>query len=256
MHSILKAVILPPTSFFLLFVIGWLLMKLRPALGRGFLWALLAVTYLASTPFFSSELIAPLQPYPAVDPARPDPDAKAIVVLGAGVYLSAPEYQAPGGPPFGIDVADTLSLERIAYAAYLARATGLPILLSGGVGGTSNSRTVAEAMRITLARSFNLTPRWLEEQSKSTMENAEYSAQLLHKEGITKVYLVTHAWHMPRAMMAFERAGLKAVPAPTSFVPRSKMMWRDFLPSSKALHLTYFGVHEWLGLAWYRMMAS
>lgn len=256
LHTILKMIVLPPTCLFILFLVGWVLGKWRPALGRRFLWALLAVVYLATTPFVAGELMAPLQSYPAVNPQRPDPDAKAIVVLGAGVNFSAPEYWEPQAPPFGIDVADTLSLQRVAYAAYLARTTGIPILLSGGTSGSSNNRTVAEAMRVTLARSFGLTARWLEEQSGSTLENAEYSAQLLQSEGIRKVYVVTHAWHMRRAMIAFESVGLDAVPAPTAFVSRSGGLWRDFLPSSQALYLTYYAAYEWLGIAWYRLITA
>jgi len=256
LHTILKAIILPPTCFFLLFLVGWRLAKWRPTLGRCFLWGLLAVIYLATTPFVAGELMARLQPYRAVNLDQLDPDIGAIVVLGAGVDFSAPEYWEPQAPPFGIDVADSLSLQRVAYSAYLAKATGLPILLSGGASGSSSERTVAAAMRVTLARNFGLAARWVEERSSSTMENAEYSAQLLRREGIRKVYLVTHAWHMRRAMIAFERVGMEAVPAPTAFVSRSGELWRDFLPSSQALYFTYYGVYEWLGIAWYRLSAS
>jgi uncharacterized SAM-binding protein YcdF (DUF218 family) len=254
LQMVLKTIILPPTCFFVLFVVGWILTKWRPAFGRFYLWVLLAVVYLATTPFVAGELMAPLQRYQAVNLERPDPDVSAIVVLGAGVYFSAPEYWDHEAPTFGVDVADPLSLQRVAYAAYLAKATGLPILLSGGASGSRNNRTVAEAMRVTLARNFGLAARWMEEQSTSTMENAEYSAQLLRRQGIHKVYLVTHAWHMRRAKIAFENVGIEAVPAPTSFVSRSGRLWRDFLPSSQALHLTYFGVYEWLGISWYSLV--
>jgi uncharacterized SAM-binding protein YcdF (DUF218 family) len=252
-HTVLKTIVLPPTCFFILFFVGWLLTKWRPVPGRWFLWSLLAIVYLATTPFVAGELMAPLQRYQAVNLERPEPDIGAIVVLGAGVNFSAKEYWQPTAPPFGIDVADSLSLQRVSYAAYLARATGLPILLSGGASGSTNNRTVAEAMKVTLDRNFGLTARWLEERSSSTMENAVFSAELLRKEGIRKFYLVTHAWHMRRAMIAFERVGLHAVPAPTSFVSRSGWLWRDFLPSMQALNLTYYAIYEWLGIAWYRL---
>jgi uncharacterized SAM-binding protein YcdF (DUF218 family) len=255
-HTVLKAIVLPPICFFVLFLVGWMLMKWRPAAGRWFLWSLLALVYLATTPFAAGELMAPLQRYPAVDLERPEPGIGAIVVLGAGVNFSAQEYWQPAAPPFGIDVADSLSLQRVSYAAYLARMTGLPVLLSGGANGSLNSRTVAEAMKATLSRSFGLTARWLEEHSSSTMENAVFSAELLRKEGVRKFYLVTHAWHMRRAMIAFERVGMDAVPAPTSFVSRSAWLWRDFLPSMQALNLTYYAIYEWLGIAWYRLNAE
>lgn len=256
LHTVLKTIALPPTCFFVLLLVGWLLAKWRSTLGRYFLWGLLVVAYLATTPFVAGELMAPLQRYPAVNLEQPYAEVGAIVVLGAGVYFSAPEYWDSAAPPFGVDVTDSLSLQRVAYAAYLAKRTALPILLTGGASGSSENRTVAGAMRVTLARNFGLSARWIEERSTSTMENAEYSAQLLRGQGIRKIYLVTHAWHMRRAMFAFDGLGIEAVPAPTSFVSRSGRQWRDFLPSSQALHLTYYGVYEWLGIAWYRLKAE
>ena len=253
LYMLLKSLILPPGCFFILVVIGWLVGKWRPRLGRVLLWALLVVGYLATTPFLAGELLAPLQRYQPVDVQKPDSHVGAIVVLGAGINYSAPEYWNPEAPPFGFDVADALSLQRIAYAAYLARATGKPLLLSGGATRPSSDRTVAKAMSVTLARDFGITPRWLEERSTTTQSNAVYSAKLLHAEGIDKIYLVTHAWHMPRALIAFEGTGIEVIPAPTGFVSRSGDTWHDFIPSAQGLLLTYYAVHEWLGIAWYRI---
>jgi uncharacterized SAM-binding protein YcdF (DUF218 family) len=256
LHTVLKTIVLPPTCFFVLLMLGWALMKWRRAVGLFTLWMLLVVTYLTTTPFAAGELMASLQRYPAVSLEDSDPSVGAIVVLGAGVYFSAPEYWGPTASPFGIDVADPLSLQRVAYAAYLAKATGLPILLSGGPGDSTNGRTIARAMGVTLTRNFGLSARWLEEQSASTMENAQFSAEVLHSQGIRKAYVVTHAWHMRRAMVAFDSVGLEAVPAPTAFVSRSGRQWRDFVPSAQAFHLTYYGIYEWLGIAWYRLAAG
>ena len=89
-------------------------------------------------------------------------------------------------------------------------------------------------------------------RSTNTMENAAYSAQVLQEAGIRKIYLVTHAWHMPRAVLAFEKAGLEVIPAPTAFVSRSDGQLQDFLPSASALQLTYYAIHEWLGILWYQ----
>ncbi len=61
-YKFLKTLVLPPTSFFVLFFLGLLLARWRPKLGRTFLWSLLAVAYLASTSFVAGELMAPLQP--------------------------------------------------------------------------------------------------------------------------------------------------------------------------------------------------
>ena len=46
---------------------------------------------------------------------------------------------------------------------------------------------------------------WVEQQSTTTQENAKNSANILRKEGIQRVYLVTHYWHMPRSQAIFEK---------------------------------------------------
>src|SRR3546814_16880476 len=73
---------------------------------------------------------------------------------------------------------------------------------------------------------------------------------------VHRVYLVSHAGHMPRAMLSFEAAGLEPIPAPTRFLLPGPLIWRDFLPTVGAMNVTYYAVHEWLGLAWYRLRAD
>ena len=107
-------------------------------------------------------------------------------------------------------------------------------------------------MQTTFLHSFGITPRWIETLSDTTMSNAQRSAEILRKEGIHRIYLVTHSWHMPRAVLAFEHTGIEVVPAPTAFVSRSGWLWQDFLPSAQAFLLSYYALHEWAGLVWYR----
>ena len=78
--------------------------------------------------------------------------------------------------------------------------------------------------------------RWVEAQSLSTYENAQLSTRMLQQAGIGKIYLVTHAWHMPRATSAFEAAGMQVVPAPTRFATTGPLEFGDFLPRAKALY--------------------
>jgi uncharacterized SAM-binding protein YcdF (DUF218 family) len=252
-YTIVKILVLPPASFFVLFVFGLLLRRWAPRLGRAYLWSLLVVVYLSTTPFAAGELMAPLQPYGPVDLRHTDPEVEAIVVLGAGVYFCAPEYRPPAADAAAEDIAGGLTLQRLQYAAFLAKATDKPILVSGGPSGRMLGHSVAEAMRRTLERDFGVQVRWTEDVSRSTQANAQLTATQLRSAGVRKFYLVTHAWHMPRAMISFEGTGLEAVPAPTRFVSRSEMFWRDFLPSANAFGTTYYAVHEWLGIAWYRL---
>ena len=97
---------------------------------------------------------------------------------------------------------------------------------------------------------------WLEEHSHTTAENAQFTAQLLKEKGIDTVLLVTHAYHMPRAVAIFEKSGVKVVPAPTALSVKRKgngpviMSW---LPSAPAMYGSYMALHELVGLAWYRL---
>ena len=104
-----------------------------------------------------------------------------------------------------------------------------------------------------LERDFAVPVTWADDQSRTTYENALYTAQLLSPDHITKIVIVTHAWHMPRALWAFERVGLKPLPwpAPRTFVRLHRI--DDFLPSIAALHDTSFALHEMIGGVYYRL---
>ncbi len=67
------------------------------------------------------------------------------------------------------------------------------------------------------------------------------------------VYVVTHAWHERRALMAFRAAGLRAVAAPVD--PERPPPWapRMLIPRISAWQQSYFALHEWIGCAWYAL---
>lgn len=95
--------------------------------------------------------------------------------------------------------------------------------------------------------------RWTEDASDNTLENARYSFRTLQQDGIGKVYLVTHAWHMPRAADAFRRAGFEVVEAPTAFTTRYRTDLLAFLPRAEAAKNSRIFVHELIGSLWYRL---
>ena len=97
--------------------------------------------------------------------------------------------------------------------------------------------------------------RWRETQSRDTADNARMSKQILNAAGIQRIVLVTQAFHMPRAQRMFEAVGFTVLPAPTDFKSRNdnRLTAADWLPQAKALHNTYYALHEWLGIAWFEM---
>ena len=240
-YEILKALLLPPANLILVALIALAWSRPRRRLAGAVAVVALAALYAFSTPLLSSWLLMRLEDAPAL--ALPGAaDAQAIVVLAAGSKSEAAEY---GGP-----TVDALGLERIRYAARLARAAGLPVLASGG-RPREGEPSAASLMAAAMAEDFGVTPRWLEERSRDTHENAEFSAAILREAGVERIYLVTHAWHMPRARAAFAQAGLTATPAPTGFTeppPRPGLT-----PSTTALRHSYYALHEFAGRLWYRL---
>jgi len=261
-----SSLLLPPMCFILGALAGLALARRHRTAGALLALLSLAALALASTPFIADRMLASLEEPPlAAPPAKPAPRIpagtgpksataaasgssapKAIVVLGGGLGRDSPEY--------GGDTVNAPTLERLRYAAWLHRRTGLPILVSGG-RPIDSLLSEADTMRDSLAADFNAPPRWVEGDSLNTRENAERAQALLAADSIRRVYLVTHAWHMPRARRAFEAAGLEVVAAPTGYtsITPSPLAW---VPSGLALRNTHLAMREWLGQAWYRLNSA
>ena len=189
-------------------------------------------------------LLAPLERARPVDLGQLPGDVGAIVVLGAGIESASPEY--------GRGSLDALSLERVRYGAFLARATGLP-LLTTGADPRRGAAPVGEEMARVLREEFQVPVQWVDVEARNTWQNAGRAAAILGREGIGRVLVVTHAWHMPRTLYAFGEQGLAALPAPTAFTSGFGGELGDFVPSAKGLSRSSFALHEWLGNLAYRL---
>ena len=237
LKKILSGLVMPPMGLILLACLGALAMRSASRrwriAGTATVMGSVALLVALSIPAISQRLLASLEQYPAVSPAQLV-GAEAIVLLGGGTYRSAPEY--------GGDTVGTLSLERTRYAARLARSTGLPLLVTGGT--TDGTRPEAESMREVLTLEFSVPVRWVESQALDTTGNAVHSAALLRSSGVKRIVLVSHAWHLPRAVPLFEREGMAVIPAPTGFSSGRSGGWipRDYGDARIALH-------EYLGRA-------
>jgi uncharacterized SAM-binding protein YcdF (DUF218 family) len=177
--------------------------------------------------------------------AFPKDEAAAIVVLSGNVKPPLPERP--------VAVVDYDAYERCFYAAWLYKNwRKLPVLACGGVGPQKGEAFAVTMQRLLEAEGVPASQAWIEGKSQSTLENAKYAAEVLRARGISRVVLVTEALHMPRAERCFRKQGIYVVPAPCCFF-RLRLDWQHFLPGWRAIERNELVLHEFVGLAWYRM---
>ncbi|MBK1716611.1 hypothetical protein CKO27_02915 [Thiocystis violacea] len=248
LYAVLKSLLMPPGIILLMLLAAFWLA--RGVLARLFIFTALSLLALMSLPLVGTALMQPLEIHPAIgpDPSSVPPEARAIVILGAGVRKRAPEY--------GGDTLDDASLRRVRYGAFLHRATGLPVYVTGGSLPGEQS-AVAWLMADVLEFEHGVAVAAIEPASRTTWENAAFMAPLLDQDGVTHVLLVSDAWHLPQAVEAFERAGIEVIPAPTAFAHHPgwarELSYRDWLPSANAFQVSYSAIHEHLGRVWYQI---
>jgi uncharacterized SAM-binding protein YcdF (DUF218 family) len=102
-------------------------------------------------------------------------------------------------------------------------------------------------MARSLAEDFRVPVRWLEDRSRTTGENASLSAALLGQAGIGTAYVVTHAWHLPRALEEFALTPIAVVPAPVRLDRAPRGVVSDFLPRADRLAESWWAIREWAG---------
>ena len=238
LKSLLHELLLPPAAPLLLAAAGvWLIAARSAGRARRTGWVLLiaglAALWLLAIPLVADALSRAAQRCPALDLSRPV-QAQAIVILGGA-------RERPGAPEYGGEPAVELSLlARVNYGAFVARRTRLPVLVSG-------TAAEAPAMRAALARDFDIPTRWMEDRSRDTFQNAQFSARLLKPAGVTRIILVTDADHEWRAVGEFASAGFSVVPAPVGLYVPGEITVLSYVPSARALARSSAALGELIG---------
>ncbi len=244
--NLVAAALLPPLSLVILLAAGLFFHRRRPRLAMSLILLSTTALYALSTPWVGGLLQKTLEISVPVDPAALQ-GADAIVVLGGGRRVDAAEY--------GSDTLNGISLERLRYAAYLHRASGLPILATGGKPG-GGQLAEGRIMQHILTSEYGISPRWIEEAALTTWDNARLSAPLLKQAGVQRIVLITHAWHLRRAVPLFEAQGLSVVPAGIQFSSTRVDDVFDVLSTPAGLRDSSFALHEWLGILWYKLRSN
>jgi uncharacterized SAM-binding protein YcdF (DUF218 family) len=240
LKSLARNLILPPAGLLIVAVAGLLLMRRHRKLGAALIIGGVGGLWICATPVVADALMGLAERYPSLDPSRPV-NAQAVVILGGGSVRMAPEY--------GGWAAESETLERLDYGAWVARRAALPIAISG-------SREEAQAMSLTLARDLGVHARWIENQSGDTFENARFSARILQPDGIRRIILVTSSPHEWRAAREFTGAGFDVVPAPVGGdVPRAHGI-SGFVPSPDGLSRSHSALYELIGEPMRQLMSA
>lgn len=239
----LTALLVPPPNLVLLAIIGlWLMRRYRQSRAGAVIVAVsLAGLLILSLPIVGQALLISLeQGLPLTPPAGAAP--QAIVILSAELdHVRGVDEPVRPGP---------LTLQRLQAGAALYRRTHLPVLVSGGVLGHQDP-PVAAIMAESLSADFSVPVRWIEDRSRTTWENAAFTASILRPLGIHSVYVVTHAWHEKRALLAFRHFGLLPTAAPVQLDAPGAGIW----PSTVGWSRSYYALHEWIGYIWYWLHA-
>jgi uncharacterized SAM-binding protein YcdF (DUF218 family) len=178
-----------------------------------------------------------------VQEARPTGDADAIVVLAGAVNYPTRDR------PYTLMGRDTY--RRVQHAAWLFHNwKPLPVLATGGPVFRGGEAASSIMRRVLEQEGVPRSMIWTEEQSRSTYENALYSAKLLHDHGIGRIALVVEADSMLRAERCFRKQGLAVTPAPCLFSD-TPFATDELLPGWRGIYRQEILLHEGIGLIWY-----
>lgn len=239
LKKLITATFLPPFNAIILWVFALFLAKLQWKKISQFCTALgLLILYISSIPLTAQVLKDSLIIEDCLN-LEQYKQAQAIVLLGGGLRDSK-ELYAP--------LASTgIQLERLRYAAYLQKQTGLPLLITGvSPTGASESKVSAQELQ----QFFDVPTKWIESQALTTQQNAFYTKKMLSPEHIQKIILVTNEWHMQRAKLLFERQGFEVLPASVGEgkTPESyHLNIGHFIPQGSAMAKNAQLIKEWLG---------
>lgn len=237
--KIITAMIMPPFNVLMLWLFALLCFGFKcKKLGYLSTFFGIAILYIFSIPYTSKTLNDSLITEDKLT-LQDYRSAQAIVLLGGGIRDSK--------ELFGKLTTNQIAVERVRYAAFLQKETQLPLLITGSAAnGTSEAKIMADE----LAMFYQIPTKWLEEKAKTTKENALFSREMLEKEGIKRIVLVTNQWHMQRAKMLFEKQGFEVLPASvgSGATPETygiNLMY--FIPQVGAMHSNTQALKEWIG---------
>lgn len=245
LKKIITPFLLLPGLFVLFFLVSgfWRLLRGRP--GRALLQLLLAVIlWVPATPPVADRFLQGLESGLSIPE---DPAGDVIIMMGGAVYENSPDLSGVGIPSEG-------TWERIVTVVRLQRRLKVPVILSGGQVYADRLPMGPIYRRFLIDLGVPEALILIEDKSRDTLENAEFSKALCKAKGFRRPIVVTSALHMKRTRLSFEKAGMQAVFFPAGFRTwkHKAYSWPAFLPQS--YEPLSDALHEYLGLLVYRFL--
>ncbi|MGE5606137.1 MAG: YdcF family protein [Bacteroidota bacterium] len=243
---IYTAFILPPGIFILAFILLSIKFYHKQRRVALCLIGTTVLLYLASISLTSDLLMRRLENNYR-PPAQISGDV--LVLLGGGATLDTPNLNAKGH-------LSPIAANRLLTCIQLYNELHLPIILSGGQVYQTTGCEGLIARQILLDLKVPEQKIFVEKNSLNTTENARYVKELLHEHHFRRPVLITSAFHLPRAVLQFEKAGIKVIPYPAAYHTNTTFRFspRQLVPSSQALNDLSLALKEYLGLLaakWY-----
>jgi uncharacterized SAM-binding protein YcdF (DUF218 family) len=236
--------LLLPSNFLLLLAgLGGLLMltRWRRAGARMLATGLVVLALCALLPVGSLLLHALESRFPRWDPARGAPDG--IVVLGGAIMPQLSRIH--GEPVLNADAGRVIAMAKLARDYPKARIVytgGDASLRPTGLTETGFVPPLLDQLGVPRARVM------LESRSRNTAENAVFTKEMVQPKPGERWLLVTTAWHMPRAVGSFRRAGFPVEAYPVAWRTGATVNIALAFDVGARLARLDLGAHEWLGL--------
>ena len=230
---------------FALLLIGLKHLRLAAA-ALSFALVVLFLTLYTTLGSFLLQTLEARFPRPAGDP----PELACMIVLGGAFETEV--TTARGG--MDLNQAGDRFVEALRLAIRYPEAK---ILVSGGDGSLSGVYEGDAAASIRFFEAFGISRDRLiaETTSRNTDENAQNSRELLASNGLGQCLLITSAFHMPRSVGLFRKAGVEVTPWPVDYRTAGNISFAlDFTQPTLNSQQMSTAVREWVGLLAYRLM--
>jgi uncharacterized SAM-binding protein YcdF (DUF218 family) len=240
-HKILPLLFSPLFLIISLIIFGLILSSKKISLTGVIILVIL------SMPIISGKLIAYLESdYELIKPSKVE-SADAVVVLSGMVKTIQTKN--------GLDYEWGEAADRIFVGIDLFKSNKAPVLiLTGGKLPWSIGVPEGEYLRdVAIDLGVPKKDILLTENVENTDQEAKAIKKILLLDN-PKVILVTSAFHMPRAQLVFEAAGINVIPFPVDFIiGAGKFTFMSFIPSAGSFSSTSFFVREMIGRTYYSL---